>query len=974
MKIRKDVCFGFVLSVISLLQFQVNTAKAQTGEALNFDGSNDVVTISPTLGNFGTSDFTFETWFKTTGIGDMALIAKRPACSSGNFWNVRMITGRIWFEVQQNATTTISVASPVGTLYNDGAWHHLAVVRHQYVYTIFVNGVQVGQGAYASILNINNNADLNLGAGPCGSFNGTLDETRLWNIALNSYEILSRYQCEIVGASPGLLFNYHYNQGIANGTNTGVTTLIDDSENNNDGTLTNFALSGTTSNWVEPSAVDSGVACSPIASQIFQLNGNGGQDWTGDNCYTLTSDMTGLFGSIWHKQKVDLSQDFDMSANLNFGTNTNPGADGITFTFQNLCTSVGIGGQDIGIGGVSPSLVIEFDTYQNTDYSDPANDHLAIFKNGVLNHGGANQLVAPVQIDPTNAVVTTGIDYLVHILWSASSQTLSVLVNDNLRSTYTGDIVTQIFSGSPYVYWGFTAATGGYSNRHEVCILDLPTNIIGLASTDTICYGNGYQANVPGYATYSWSPTTGVSDPTIGNPVLSPETNTTYTLSVTDDCGNVQTQTIDIVVNQSQVEPTLACYETATFNDSTCQWDVTGTMPTQPTLACYESATFNTTTCEWDVTGSMPTQPNLACYESATFNNTTCQWDVTGSMPTQPTLACYESATFNTTTCEWDVTGTIPTQPTLACYETATFNNTTCQWDVTGSMPTQPTLACYESATFNTSTCEWDVTGTIPTQPTLACYETAMFNNTTCEWDVTGTMPTQPTLACYESATFNTSTCEWDVTGTIPTQPTLACYETATFNNTTCEWDVAGTPPSILLQPLNQTVLVNADVQFIVASSASNATFQWQSDLGFGFENLNNGGQYSGVTSETLTISNVTMSNNNQSFICIITSGSCSDTSNVAVLTINNDVSVEAVVEAPHFTVFPNPVSTVLRLNADFTLIGKMYTVYDCTGKAVLSDKIKSENTDMDVSHFSAGIYMISIGESKDHFFKFIKE
>jgi hypothetical protein len=132
----------------------------------------------------------------------------------------------------------------------------------------------------------------------------------------------------------------------------------------------------------------------------------------------------------------------------------------------------------------------------------------------------------------------------------------------------------------------------------------------------------------------------------------------------------------------------------------------------------------------------------LACYETATFNTTTCAWDVTGMQPSQPTLACYETATFNTTTCAWDVTGTQPSQPTLACYETATFNTTTCTWDVTGAQPLLPSLACYETATFNTTTCAWDVTGTQPTQPTLACYETATFNTTTCTWDVTGTQPT----------------------------------------------------------------------------------------------------------------------------------------------------------------------------------------------------------------------------------------
>ena len=50
--------------------------------------------------------------------------------------------------------------------------------------------------------------------------------------------------------------------------------------------------------------------------------------------------------------------------------------------------------------------------------------------------------------------------------------------------------------------------------------------------------------------------------------------------------------------------PTLACYEIATFNTTTCVWDITGTQDTMPTLACYETATFNTTTCVWDVTGT----------------------------------------------------------------------------------------------------------------------------------------------------------------------------------------------------------------------------------------------------------------------------------------------------------------------------------------------------------------------------------
>ena len=68
----------------------------------------------------------------------------------------------------------------------------------------------------------------------------------------------------------------------------------------------------------------------------------------------------------------------------------------------------------------------------------------------------------------------------------------------------------------------------------------------------------------------------------------------------------------------------------------------------------------------------------------------------------------------------------------------------------------------------------------------------------------------------------------------------------------------------------------------------SNPTFTWQSDFGQGFQTLNNYGNYSGTTSNSLTISNVQLANHNQQIRAISTSGNCIDTSDVAVLTISN--------------------------------------------------------------------------------------
>ncbi|WP_250434541.1 T9SS type A sorting domain-containing protein, partial [Hanstruepera flava] len=129
-------------------------------------------------------------------------------------------------------------------------------------------------------------------------------------------------------------------------------------------------------------------------------------------------------------------------------------------------------------------------------------------------------------------------------------------------------------------------------------------------------------------------------------------------------------------------EPATECWETATFNNTTCSWDVTGTQPAEPATECWETATFNNTTCSWDVTGTQPAEPATECWETATFNNTTCSWDVTGTQPAEPATECWETATFNNTTCSWDVTGTQPAEPSTECWETATFNNTTCSWEI----------------------------------------------------------------------------------------------------------------------------------------------------------------------------------------------------------------------------------------------------------------------------------------------------
>ncbi|MBP6558441.1 MAG: T9SS type A sorting domain-containing protein, partial [Flavobacterium sp.] len=84
---------------------------------------------------------------------------------------------------------------------------------------------------------------------------------------------------------------------------------------------------------------------------------------------------------------------------------------------------------------------------------------------------------------------------------------------------------------------------------------------------------------------------------------------------------------------------TVLCYQTATWNPISCEYDVTGTQPQAPTVLCYQTATWNPISCEYDVTGTQPQAPTVLCYQTATWNPISCEYDVTGTQGEGPIVS-----------------------------------------------------------------------------------------------------------------------------------------------------------------------------------------------------------------------------------------------------------------------------------------------------------------------------------------------
>jgi gliding motility-associated-like protein len=266
-----------------------------------------------------------------------------------------------------------------------------------------------------------------------------------------------------------------------------------------------------------------------------------------DTCYQLTPAENNAAGSIWNGDKINLNRSFDVVLQIFFGCKDGDGADGIVFGFQPLSTSIGTTGGGMGFANIIPSIGIEMDTHFNSNFGDPPFDHIALTRNGNVNHNSGNTLAGPVQASATSANIEDCRYHDLRVSWNAATQTLQVYFDCVLRLTYTGNIVQEVFLGDPFVFWGFTAGTGALNNIHAVCFTY--TSFLDQFEDVTICPGGTFPLQARGGVSYRWSPTAGLSNPDIPNPIASPEQTTTYTVEILDACNRPFFDDITIAVS-----------------------------------------------------------------------------------------------------------------------------------------------------------------------------------------------------------------------------------------------------------------------------------------------------------------------------------------------------------------------------------------------------------------------------------------
>jgi len=234
-------------SVYSLTQANPWT-DGKYGGAIQFDGKDDVIDVGTNNSIKPTKDITLEFWVK-------------PGASQNTYADIYGNHVGGGFVVQQNVSqlnkfyftyNNGSSFQGIGlvTQLNTGQWNHFVVQKNGTVVRHYLNGVFVGQVSVSGDIYYAANEHMYIGNGYTGLsrvFNGTIDETRVYDYARTADEIRLDYQagmathlgptgktCAQDPAScmdKGLVGYWSMDEG-------GGTTVKDKSGNGNNGTLT----------------------------------------------------------------------------------------------------------------------------------------------------------------------------------------------------------------------------------------------------------------------------------------------------------------------------------------------------------------------------------------------------------------------------------------------------------------------------------------------------------------------------------------------------------------------------------------------------------------------------------------------------------------------------------------------------------------------------------------------------------------
>ena len=172
---------------------------------------------------------------------------------------------------------------------------------------------------------------------------------------------------------------------------------------------------------------------------------------------------------------------------------------------------------------------------------------------------------ASLTVNPAPTPIVLGSTFSICTGGSVLIQAVGSALNSNawspttgLSSTSKGEVAAPTTS-TTYTLTTTTTKTGCKSSTTvSVAVNPYPSPVAGTSTT--VCSGKQVSLGSAGVAadSYSWSPSTGLSNVTISNPVLTSTATTTYTVTETTSAGCSKTSSVTITTNPTPAVPTIS--------------------------------------------------------------------------------------------------------------------------------------------------------------------------------------------------------------------------------------------------------------------------------------------------------------------------------------------------------------------------------------------------------------------------------
>lgn len=224
---------NYMLTLTALV-FSMHCNGQTFGDAILLDGQNDFITVPNNSNLNQTQAISIEAWIRPCDITDGQTIVSKNWCNGNqNAYSFHVRPGGIldWVWDTDGCGNGAHQYTSDNAIIQPNVWQHVAVVHTASSVALYLNGQLVdgslANGSYSDIQV--SNEPLRIGAyrflsGSFGFFyNGLMDEVRIWNYAVSSANISSRFNAELSGNESGLVA--YYNMNTISGNGTGITVV-----------------------------------------------------------------------------------------------------------------------------------------------------------------------------------------------------------------------------------------------------------------------------------------------------------------------------------------------------------------------------------------------------------------------------------------------------------------------------------------------------------------------------------------------------------------------------------------------------------------------------------------------------------------------------------------------------------------------------------------------------------------------------